>query len=1314
MKSKLLFLITVMTLLLFPKASFGQVAPDLGSTSSFALFTAVGAFNSEGATTVRGDVGTNAGAFTGLPAASVDGQIHVVDAVSATAATDVHVAFNQLRDQLGASVLGVSIVDGQVIKKGIWATGAESTLNGTVTLDAEGDPNAIFIIKIGGAFSTGLNSKIELINSASWKNVYWWINGAFSLGLGSIFRGTIINVGQIELLEGSKLFGRALSHEGAILLHNNEVSIPFTAAPAVTLIQPTCALPTGTITIDSPLGAGITYSIGGLYKSGTVFSGLASGPYSVTASSGDGISSATIVTVLAAPPTPGIPMLNITNPTCVIPTGSISVISPLGVGMTYSIGGAYQPSPIFLDLATGNYTLTAMNSDGCISSSNFTILSQPPTPAPPIASVLQPDCSIGTGTITVHSPIGADITYSIGGVYQASPIFTGVLPGPYNVTAMNTSGGCISLGTNVIVLQQPLTPAAPQADVLQPDCSIGTGTITVTSPLGSDITYSIGGIYQSSPVFIGVLPGAYNVTAMNSSGGCISLGTNVIVLQQPLTPAAPQADVLQPDCSIGTGTITVTSPLGSDITYSIGGIYQLSPVFIGVLPGIYNVSAMNSSGGCISLGTNVILQLQPMAPDAPQAIVLQPDCSIGTGTITVTSPLGAGITYSIGGIYQSSPVFIGVLPGSYIVSAKSSVGCISLGTNVIVLQQPLTPSAPQAIVLQPDCSIGTGTITVTSPLGSDITYSIGGIYQSSPVFIGVLPGTYIVSAKSSSGGCISLGTNVIVLQQPLTPSAPQAIVLQPDCSIATGTITVTSPLGSDITYSIGGIYQSSPVFIGVLPGTYMVSAKNSSGGCISLGTNVIVLQQPPTVGPTIFIKGATNICQNSPDETYTATATNSTSIRYSILPYNAGEINEITGVMNWDPEFSGIATIRAISTGICGLTNTEINVTVNPLPEPAECIVGAIEVCQNTSGVVYSVPLIANATKYIWTLPEGATITAGENTNVITVSFSENAISGLITVKGSNDCGDGLASRLQVTLITTPVAIAYSNSPVCEGSSINLRAVSLTDGLYIWTGPNGFTSSMQNPVINNASSLNAGVYTLIIATSCNCCYSAPVSINVVVNNCNISDLEILNTVNNAEPFIGTNVVFTVTATNNGPDKATGVIVLDKLPDGYTYVSSSASVGTYDPQTGNWVIGNMNVGESEILIITAKVEPTGNYTSTAIIDGIEEDSNLENNTSTVTTYPTDFFIPDAFSPNGDGINDLFVIRGIINYKDNTFIIYNRWGNKVFEASPYINTWNGNSMFGLRVGGEELPTGTYFYLLNLGNGSEVIKGTIYLNR
>lgn len=93
---------------------------------------------------------------------------------------------------------------------------------------------------------------------------------------------------------------------------------------------------------------------------------------------------------------------------------------------------------------------------------------------------------------------------------------------------------------------------------------------------------------------------------------------------------------------------------------------------------------------------------------------------------------------------------------------------------------------------------------------------------------------------------------------------------------------------------------------------------------------------------------------------------------------------------------------------------------------------------------------------------------------------------------------------------------------------------------------------------------------------------------------------------------------------------------------------------------------------------------------------------------------DFNIPEGFSPNADGINDLFVIRGINRFPQNKIVFFNRWGDKVFDANPYKNSWDGKATKGILIGGNDLPVGTYFYILDLGDGSPVYKGAIYLNR
>ena len=224
MRSKLLHIIIFLSLLFFPNINFGQ-QPNLGTTSSFALFTTIGAFGNTGATNITGNIGTNAGALTGFPLGVVVGQIYVADLVSLQATTDAATAYSYLDAMICDSIIGTTLGDSQILAPHVYCLGDISSLNGNLILDGQGNPNALFVFKIGGAFSTTSLSTITLIDSAAWCNVYWQINGAVSLGDSSFFTGTILANGAIGLLESASLLGRAISIAGAISLQNNIVSI---------------------------------------------------------------------------------------------------------------------------------------------------------------------------------------------------------------------------------------------------------------------------------------------------------------------------------------------------------------------------------------------------------------------------------------------------------------------------------------------------------------------------------------------------------------------------------------------------------------------------------------------------------------------------------------------------------------------------------------------------------------------------------------------------------------------------------------------------------------------------------------------------------------------------------------------------------------------------------------------------------------------------------------------------------------------------------------------------------------------------------
>lgn len=286
----------VSAMLLLPLLSFTQ-APNLGSTESFAVFTAVGAFNNDGATVITGDIGTNVGAFSGFPPGVVIGNIHVADPESAQAATDVALVYSYLDALTCGTVLTATIGNNQILTPDIYCIGSAAVLNGNLILDGEGDPNARFIFQIDGALSTSTLASITLINGASICNVYWQVNGAFDLGEGSNFIGTIVANGAITLLEGSSLEGRALTQAGAVELHNNVVSLPEPPSPA-------------TITADGPtsfcLGDSVVLSgnVDGIWSTGESSSSItvyASGTYSVSNTNDCGIAVSNEITVTVEP-----------------------------------------------------------------------------------------------------------------------------------------------------------------------------------------------------------------------------------------------------------------------------------------------------------------------------------------------------------------------------------------------------------------------------------------------------------------------------------------------------------------------------------------------------------------------------------------------------------------------------------------------------------------------------------------------------------------------------------------------------------------------------------------------------------------------------------------------------------------------------------------------------------------------------------------------------------------------------------------------------------------------------------------------------
>ena len=216
----------------------------------------------------------------------------------------------------------------------------------------------------------------------------------------------------------------------------------------------------------------------------------------------------------------------------------------------------------------GTATITFKDINGCIATADIQING---LPSQPIAAVVQPDCVLSTGTITVTNPVGAGFEYSIDGAnYQASTAFAGVAAGTYSLTVKN-SDGCISPVRTVIVNPQPTTPVTPviSSSVTGPVCA-GT-VVTLTSSIsdgnqwykdGAAITGANGQTYQAS------LSGDYTVI-VTSGSGCISnpsAASTVSILPKP-TATISQGVVLTSDC--GSSPFTLTA-----VTDAVAPTYQ--------------------------------------------------------------------------------------------------------------------------------------------------------------------------------------------------------------------------------------------------------------------------------------------------------------------------------------------------------------------------------------------------------------------------------------------------------------------------------------------------------------------------------------------------------------------------------------------------------------------------------------------------------------------------------------------------------------------------------------------------------------------
>jgi hypothetical protein len=384
-----------------------------------------------------------------------------------------------------------------------------------------------------------------------------------------------------------------------------------TVLVTTTLVQPTTGQSNGTITAAATGGSGFTYSLNnGAYQASGTYTGLAAGNYTLTAKNASGCIGVTQASLAGVDPCVGVTIVVTTtqvNPTIGQTNGSITATASGSTGFTYSLnGGAYQASATFTGLATGNYTVTAKNANGCTGVAQVALGATNPCAGVTVsvtATQVAPTTGNTNGSITATATGGTGFTYSLNnGAYQASGTFSSLAGGTYTITAKNANG-CLGVLQVTLTATNPCTGITVAVTSTQVNPTIGSsnGSITASANGGTGFTYSLNnGAYQASGIFSNLAAGSYTITAKNANGclgsaivtlTAVSACTNVsIVINQIVVNNTP---CITPN----NGSISITAIGSTGFTYNNnGGAYQASNIFSALNAGTYLIGVKDVNG----------------------------------------------------------------------------------------------------------------------------------------------------------------------------------------------------------------------------------------------------------------------------------------------------------------------------------------------------------------------------------------------------------------------------------------------------------------------------------------------------------------------------------------------------------------------------------------------------------------------------------------------------------------------------------------------------------------------------------------------
>jgi hypothetical protein len=252
-------LLVAALLIVAPVAFSAQAPVGLGTTDSFAVLAGSTVTNT-GPSVISGSVGLDPGsAVTGFPPGLVlAGTTHVSDGVALQAKNDLITAYNDAAGRSSTATISGDLA-GRTLTPGVYTSASSLGLSGALTLDAQGNPSAVFVFQAGSTLIVGSGSQVNLIGGAQACNVYWQVGSSATIGTGAAFVGNILALTSISMTTGATLNGRALARNGAVTLDTNTITRSTCAAGTTTGGGPGTGTGTGTgSNTGSTTGAGTT------------------------------------------------------------------------------------------------------------------------------------------------------------------------------------------------------------------------------------------------------------------------------------------------------------------------------------------------------------------------------------------------------------------------------------------------------------------------------------------------------------------------------------------------------------------------------------------------------------------------------------------------------------------------------------------------------------------------------------------------------------------------------------------------------------------------------------------------------------------------------------------------------------------------------------------------------------------------------------------------------------------------------------------------------------------------------------------------